>query len=168
MRPPENKSHGWLVPRLRYATKVDPHHPGNYTRAGLDVFFRPDEDVFRDGDAEHASTKSFFDKSRPRMAEGELRHDFRKWENCQHAENRFRGRSLNAPVFDIHYNARSEGHSDVRSHKLKYALVVSVTAKRMPDLYDRVVRRYRTQLEALRPVIEIPVRVDTDDTEGSP
>jgi hypothetical protein len=26
---------------LVYATEVDPHHPGNYTRAGLDVIFRP-------------------------------------------------------------------------------------------------------------------------------
>jgi hypothetical protein len=60
-----------------------------------------------------------------------------------------------------------EGRNDTRSQKLKYAVVVSVTAKRMPDLYDRVVRRYHTQLEALRPVIEIPVRIDTDDAEGS-
>jgi hypothetical protein len=44
---------------------------------------------------------------------------------------------------------------------LKYALVVSVQAKRVTDLYDRIVRRYRGQLEALVPVIEIPVRVDT-------
>ena len=37
---------------------------------------------------------------------------------------------------------------------LRYALIVSVTAKRMlPDPYDRAVRRYRNQLEALRPVI---------------
>jgi hypothetical protein len=101
------------------------------------------------------------------MTQGPLRHDSWKWENCQHAEIRCRGSSLNAPVFDIHFNARSEGHNDTRSQKLKYALVVSVTAKRVPDLYDRVIRRYRTQLEALRPVIEIPVRVDNEDTEGS-
>lgn len=84
------------------------------------------------------------------------------------SSNRYRGRLLNAPVFDIHYNARSERHNDSRSQRVKYAMVVSVTAKRMPDLYDRVVRRHRTQLEALRPAIEIPVRVDTDNTEGFP
>ena len=31
---------------LVYATEVDPHHPGNYIRAGLEVSFRPDKDVF--------------------------------------------------------------------------------------------------------------------------
>jgi Subtilase family len=153
---------------LCYATKVDPHHPGNYTRAGLEVYFRPNEKAFKDDKAEHALTKSFFGKSRPHLTEDELRHDSWKWENCQHAQHSYRGHSLNAAVFDIHYNARFEGRNDTRSQKLKYALVVSVTAKRMPDLYDRVVRRYRTQLEALRPVIEIPVRVATDENEGSP
>jgi hypothetical protein len=47
---------------LCYATKVDPHHPGNYTRAGLEVYFRPNEEAFKDDKAEHASTKSFFGK----------------------------------------------------------------------------------------------------------
>jgi len=148
---------------LCYATRVDPHHPGNYTRAGLDVYFRPNKDVHRDDKAQHPSTKSFFGKSRPRLTEEELRRDAWKWENCQHAENTYRGGSLNGPVFDIHYNARAEGRDDSHSQQLKYVLIVSVTAKRIPDLYDRIVRRYRTQLEALQPVIEIPVRVKTDD-----
>ena len=66
-------------------------------------------------------------------------------------------------MFDIHYNARAEGQDHSRSQELKYALVVSVAAKRMPDLYDRIVRRYRNQLEALQPVIEIPVRIDSEE-----
>jgi hypothetical protein len=40
---------------------------------------------------------------------------------------------------------------------LPYALVISVHAKNLGDLYDKVVRKYARQLEALRPVIEIPV-----------
>jgi len=28
----------------------------------------------------------------------------------------------------------------------------------VPDLYDRISQRYRTQLEALKPVIQIPIR----------
>jgi hypothetical protein len=156
-------------PKLR-SVIFDGGLPGGHplTKWATPIVFRPNEEVFKDDNAEHASTKSFFGKSWPRLAEDELRRDSWKWENCQHAQNRYHGHSLNAPVFDIHYNARFEGRNDTRSQKLKYALVVSVTAKRVPDLYDRVVRRYRTQLEALRPVIEIPVRVDTDDTEGSP
>jgi hypothetical protein len=152
---------------LCYATDVDPHHPGNYTRAGLDVIFRPNKSVFNDDNATHAATKSFFGKDRPRVTEEELRRDAWKWENCLHAENSYRGRSLDGPVFDIHYNARAESHGMRNSEKLNYALIVSVKARRVRDLYDRIVRRYRGQLEALVPIIDIPVRVDaTTDTSG--
>ncbi|WP_253713063.1 hypothetical protein [Bradyrhizobium sp. WD16] len=43
-----------------------------------------------------------------------------------------RARSLNAPIFDIHYNVRFERHNDTRSPKLKYVLVVSVTGEACP------------------------------------
>jgi hypothetical protein len=66
-------------------------------------------------------------------------------------------------VFDIHYNARAEGHNASGSQELKYALIVSVKARRVADLYDQIVRRYRGQLEALVPVVEIPVRINSDD-----
>jgi hypothetical protein len=123
------------------------------------VIFRPSKDVFKDDNAKHAATKNFFGKNRPRVTEEELRRDAWKWENCLHAENNYRGRSLDGPVFDIHYNARSEGHGARGAHELKYALIVSVKAKRIADLYDQIVRRYRGQLEALVPIVEIPVRV---------
>jgi Subtilase family len=148
---------------LCYVTDVDPHHPGNYTRAGLEVFFRPNKEVFRDEDAKHAATKNFFGKDRPRVTEEDLRRDAWKWENCLHAEHNYRGRSLDGPVFDIHYNARAEGHNASGSQELKYALIVSVKARRVADLYDQIVRRYRGQLEALVPVVEIPVRINSDD-----
>ncbi len=148
---------------LCYTTEVDPHHPSNYTRAGLDVVFRPNKTVFKDDDAAHAASKPFFGKNRPQVTEEELRRDAWKWENCLHGEGNFRGRSLDSPVFDIHYNARAEGHGIRQSQELKYALVVSVTARRVADLYERIVRRYRGQLEALVPLVEIPVRVDNED-----
>jgi hypothetical protein len=66
---------------------------------------------------------------------------------------------LNAPVFDIHYNARSSGGAARDAEKIRYALVVTVRAPRVPDLYDRVVRAYSGQLEVLVPLINIPVRV---------
>lgn len=157
---------------LCYATEVDPHHPGNYTRAGLDATFRPSKDQFRpvkdpkrDKKPLHAKSRSFFGKDRPSVTEDELRRDAWKWENCLHAENQYRGRSLSAPAFDIHYNARAEGHDHSKYQQLKYALVISVKARRVADLYNRVLRRYRGQLEALLPVIEIPIRVDNDDSE---
>lgn len=144
---------------LCFITQVDPHHPSNYTRSGLETVFRPNKSVRKDPDSLHPSSKSFFGKSHKGQTEDELRRDAGKWENCQHAEHRFQGKTLDAPVFDIHYNARMESHNDLRTEELKYAMVITVKAEKVRDLYDQVVRKYATQLEAFTPVIEIPVKV---------
>jgi hypothetical protein len=150
---------------LCYATAVDPHHPENYTRSGLELSFRPHKDKFtidkKSGRKSlHATTKTFFGTLKKEFqSELELRRDALKWENCMHAEKSFRGTSLKDPVFDIHYNARMEGHNDIRSQEIEYALIITVEAMKVPDLYDKVVRRYATKLEQLTPVIDIPVRV---------
>ena len=44
------------------------------------------------------------------------------------------------------------------SPELPYSLIVTVRAKKVEDFYNQVVRKYATQLEVLRPVIDIPVR----------
>lgn len=150
---------------LCYATNVDPHHSGNYTRSGIEITFRPSKTTKRkvaEGESEplHAQTKPFFSKSQKAyQTEEELRRDAWKWENCLHAENQFLGKSLNDPVFDIHYNARLEGHNDTRIQEIQYALVITVEAPRVGDLYNQVVRRYATQLEQLQPLIDIPIKV---------
>jgi hypothetical protein len=150
---------------LCYATTVDPHHPENYTRSGLEASFRPDKNKKRidkksGRESQHAATKTFFGSLQKEFqTEDELRRDALKWENCMHAEKTFNGASLNDPVFDIHYNARVEGHNDTKSQEIQYALVITVEAPNVPDLYDKVVRRYATLLEQLVPVIELPLRV---------
>jgi hypothetical protein len=48
--------------------------------------------------------------------------------------------------------------NDRSSNKIPYGLVITVEAPSTKDLYDQVVRRYRTALEPLTPVIQIPVR----------
>lgn len=150
---------------LCYATDVDPHHPGNYTRSGLEVTFRPNKDSRRkvnagENEPMHPQSKSFFgNTTKAAQTEDELRRDAWKWENCLHAVNRFRGTGLNEPVFDIHYNARVEGRNDTVNHELKYALVITVEAPKIVDLYDQVVRKYATQLEQLQPVIDIPLKI---------
>ncbi|AJW63035.1 Subtilase family protein [Elizabethkingia miricola] len=150
---------------LCYATNTDPHHPNNYTRSGLEVFMRPNKNrknkvKYGNPEPMHASTKPFFGEIRSNFStENELRNDAFKWENCLHAEKRMRGTSLNEPVFDIHYNARSEGHSDTKFQELNYALIITVEAPKVPDLYDRIVRRYATQLEQIQPIIDIPLRI---------
>jgi len=147
-----------LTATVVYKSQTDPHHPSNYTRAGLEVAFRPHDERFsRDGQV-HPDTKSFFGSSQAGTGEDELRRDAMKWENCLYAMKRMRGSSLHNPVFDIHYNSRLEGRNFAGAPKLPYALVVSVRAKGVVDLYDQVVRKYATQLEPLRPILSVPLR----------
>lgn len=146
-----------ITATLCYTTEVDPHHPGNYTRAGLEVAFRPHDQKRKDPEQIHADTKSFFGKAQKGLMEDELRRDAWKWENCLHGAVGFQGRTLRNPVFDIHYNARLGGRNFAPDKELAYALVVSVKAKQVADLYDMIVRKYATLIEPLRPVVEIPI-----------
>ena len=146
-----------ITATLCYPTGIDPNHPGNYTRAGLEPTFRPHDQNRKDPKQAHADSKPFFGRTQNNLLEDELRRDAWKWENCLHTRVTFMGKSLRNPVLDIHYNARQGGRDHDPKEKLPYALVVSVHAKHLGDLYDSVVRKYAKQLEALRPVIEIPV-----------
>ncbi len=141
-----------------YKSQTDPHHPSNYTRAGLDVKFRPHDGKFsRDGQL-HPDSASFFGPVRTGAIEDPPRRDARKWENCLHASKRKRGSSLRNPCFDIHYNSRMEGRGSTSNQKLAYVLVVTVQAKSISDLYDQIVRKYVTRLKPLMPVLELSLR----------
>lgn len=146
-----------ITATLCHPTGVDPHHPGNYTRAGLEPTFRPHDQKRKDLKQVHADSKSFFGKTQKGLLEDELRRDAWKWENALHAQVSFLGKTLRNPVFDVHYNARLAGRNFAPDAELPYALVVSVHTRHLGDLYDRIVRKYAQQLEALRPVVEIPV-----------
>ena len=148
-----------ITATLCFVTEVDPHHPGNYTRTGLEVTFRPHDKKRKKVVQRHADARSFFGKSQKDLVVGELRRDAWKWENCLHGTVVFQGRTLNNPVFDIHYNARLEGRDLSSDKELAYALVLTVQAKEMSDLYDTIVRRYATVIEPLRPIVDIPVTV---------
>lgn len=140
-----------------YGTQTDPDHPGAYTRSGLEIVFRPHDQKFAK-DATHPKSAAFF-QLKDFSTEDELRRDAHKWETVLHREKRMRGSSLRNPVFDVHYNARDAGGPSATTDQIPYALVITVRAPCVRDLYDRVVRRYQTQLQPLLPVIEIPVRV---------
>lgn len=142
---------------LVFATAVDSNHPGNYTRAGLEPFFRPHDAKRKKPEQLHANPYSFFGKAQKGLTEEELRRDNWKWENCLHAEHELRGSSLHNPAFDIHYVPRSEGRDYEPDEALNYAMIITVRSKRTKDLYNQVVRKYATILEPLLPVIEIPV-----------
>jgi len=140
-----------------FASETDPQDSINYTRSGLDVIFRPDKNARKNPDSTYADSCSFF-KAKEFYTESELRKDAHKWETTIHASRRLNGESLSDPAFDIHYNARISGAPRGGHHKIPYALIVSVSAPSVPDLYDQVAVRYRAHLEALKPVIDIPIR----------
>jgi hypothetical protein len=141
-----------------YATPTDPEDPGSYTRSGLEVTFRPHIARFKDTVSTLPKTAPFFRKS-DFDTEQVLRNDAQKWETTLNARRRFQAGSLHVPVFDVHYNARSSGGAARDPERIRYALVVTIRAPRIPDLYDRVVRAFAGRLEALNPIVEIPMRV---------
>lgn len=148
-----------ITATLCYPTGVDPHHPDNYTRAGLEPTFRPHDQKRKNAAQIHANSRPFFGKGQSGLFEDELRRDAWKWENCLHTGVTFNGSTLRNPVLDIHYNARLGGKNFKPTEKLPYALVISVHARNLGDLYNQIIRKYAGQLEALRPVVEIPITV---------
>ena len=141
-----------------YSTETDPQDPIHYTRSGVEIRFRPHSEKVADEGKKNAKTRPFFSAGNLYDTEQELRADAHKWETTLHASKRMRGTSIHEPYFDIHYQAREGGGKAGSAPDITYAMIVSLHAPKMEDLYDRIFRRYRTVLEALRPVVEIPIR----------
>lgn len=147
-----------LKATLLIGPDVDPEHPGSYTRGGLEVAFRPHAEKFR-GASMHPKTKSFFSASTMYGAsEYELRDDGQKWEPCRHGAHRFQSSSLKDPCFDIYYHYREVGERELAPKPIPYALVISVSAPKMPQFYNQVVRAFANVLIPLRPKLSIPIR----------
>ncbi|QJW85202.1 S8 family peptidase [Ramlibacter terrae] len=72
-----------------YATPVDPRDASAYTKAGLDVTFRPDIKKFKPN-AKQPNSYSFFPSNEWRT-EAEMRNDLGKWETLLHAEHTLGG-----------------------------------------------------------------------------
>jgi len=143
-----------------YATETDPQDPINYTRAGLEITFRPDKTKFTKTAgklSQQPASKPFFSVG-GFQTEDELRRDAHKWEPCLKATRNFRSTTLNDPSFDIHYNARKAGANDLRAQSIPYALVLTIHARQTKDLYNKVTQRYRTILQPLNPILQIPIR----------
>ena len=165
---PEGDLNGKVTIRatLCFACRTDPNSPGDYTRAGLDIVFRPHRDKLPKPtvrtphpDPNYPSPHRFF-QGVGKQTEQRLRSDAYKWDTVRHGEETLYASSLKRPVFDIHHVARSPGsHVPHQPEKLEYALVITIIAKHHPDLYERVRDKYHLKLEALTPRTELPVRV---------
>ncbi|TFB32344.1 S8 family peptidase [Pseudomonas sp. F01002] len=147
-----------------YTCTTDPHTPGEYTRAGLDVKFRPHKNKFdpkqKKKDSRFPATSAFFGRH-TQSNEQELRTDAHKWDTVRSAKVKKRASSLSDPVFDIHYIAREPGNSvsPRRAPKLTYALVVTVSSKTTPDLYEKIQAKY-SALVAISPRVQIPIAIN--------
>lgn len=139
-----------------YACHTDPADPSNYSRSGLDIIFRPHDQKLNENNL--PSTKSFF--SRTFQEERDLRKLALKWDTVRHQSHRFQHKTLHNPVFEVHHNARESGQPTRNGTELPYALVISVSAPRVPDLYDKVLQLYPA-LVPLRPTVDVPVEIRT-------
>lgn len=150
-----------------YLCQTDPHTPGDYTRAGLGITFRPHKKKFpkpsppryKPVDKNFPAPHKFFEGV-GRKSEQVLRQDAFKWDTTRNARVSMRASSLDGPVFDIHYQAREPGSSisPARAQRLPYALVVTVRAKKHPDLYERVLAAYPS-LAAIKPRTRLPLPI---------
>jgi hypothetical protein len=141
-----------------FATQTDPQDPINYTRSGLEVRFRPHDKKRTDPNQLHADTSKFFQAKDVFVDESSLRTDAHRWETTLHKSRSMRASGLRNPVFDVHYNAREGGRNAKSADKIPYALIITVESKSTRNLYNKILQRYPTILEALAPVVEIPIR----------
>ncbi|HMI08770.1 MAG TPA: S8 family peptidase [Candidatus Saccharimonadales bacterium] len=143
---------------LCYFTDTNPEDPANYTKAGMEIRFRPHSDKRKAPEQVYANSQSFFQKSQISLFEDELNYNAHFWETTLSASRRMKATGLNEPVFNLHYNARSAGgRAEPDAPPLNYAMVITISAPKNANLYQDTVARYRTQLETLQPVVQIPI-----------
>jgi len=149
--------------------EVDPEDAINYTRAGLDIQFRPDTTSlpapYHKGSKLITPTvpasDSFFSAKNFYATEHMQRDDAQKWETTLSRTKNKRASSLNQPAFDVSYVAREHGHGGRRSANMKFALALTIRNRSAKDLYDRVIVSSGNRLQAMRPRVgvQVPIRL---------
>lgn len=140
---------------LVIAADVDPEYPATYTRCGLEVVFRPHAQRFKLSPngvkSDHPQTFTFFSRAKMYGTRGlPLRSKAHQWETCVSHSQSFPAGDLDNPLFDIYYHHRKAGLPLIGARPIPYALVVSVKAPAVTDLYDQIVRAYASILQPLR------------------
>jgi hypothetical protein len=153
----------FLTATLVIAPEVDPEHASAYTRAGLEVSFRPDKDRFsvdkKGKQSKHPKAGSFYSAANLyHSPEYQLRAEDFKWEPCRRNTQKFDAAKLNEPLFDIYYHSRENAVKAQLPDPIPYAFIVGVRAPEVRDLYNRIVRAYSSVLVPLRPQLRIAVR----------
>lgn len=162
LRAPLPMPKGGISGRIRlkatfcYASPTDPQDASAYTKAGLDIVFRPNLKNFKKG-AKTPKSKGFFDLNKY-ATETERRSDMGKWETTLHATRSFVGSKLENPVFDIHYNARDGAAPTANAEKIKYALVLTIEVKGNANLYNEILQAHSKTLVPIQPQVSVPIR----------
>ncbi|KDA92874.1 S8 family peptidase [Pantoea agglomerans] len=132
-----------------FSSPVDPQDTSMYTRAGVEITFRPDPE----------KTQSFF-KQKSVATEAELRADAGKWESVLSANINKRGNCLIAPSFEIHYMARAGGDQidGAKAASIRYAFVVSLEAPKNPEIFTGILQSDARLIE-IQPRIAVPIPV---------
>ena len=149
-----------IAATLCFACPTDPQDAANYTRSGLEIHFRPNNTRRSKPDQQYPDSEGFFSQG-DFESETERRKNAHKWETTLHKDKIKRSSSLHDPAFFIHHGARVQGRSTTSGDEIPYALVLNVRAGNDNTLYDRIVTQYRTYLEVMRPVIQIPIQTTT-------
>lgn len=127
-----------------YCSEIDPEHPVNYTRSGLEVVFRPHMNKFLPG-AKTPKSRTFFSINSMYPNEQMLREDSHKWETTLHNTCTLRSSSLSEPCFDIYYHTREKGATASKvGEPLPYALIITIASKKDQALYNKVLQRFQT------------------------
>lgn len=135
---------------------TDPEHSLNYTRSGIGVVFRP-----RVGVLEEDASDFFGIGSQYYRSEREHRDGAHKWETCVHRNKKFTvPGQLVDPVFDIEYFSREESRNVhyQSAPDVGYALVITVKAEGVTDIYNKIRQRYS---------VLAPVNIPLDVSLGS-
>ncbi|WP_189476346.1 S8 family peptidase [Mesorhizobium sp. M2A.F.Ca.ET.043.05.1.1] len=149
--------------------EVDPEDAINYTRAGLDIQFRPDTTnipapYYKGGKLitpTVAASDTFFSAKNFYASEHMQRDDAQKWETTLSRTKSKRASSLNQPAFDVSYIAREHGHGGRRSANMKFALALTIRNRSARDLYDQVIVSSGNRLQPMRPRVgvQVPIRL---------
>ncbi|ARU29329.1 S8 family peptidase [Cellvibrio sp. PSBB006] len=135
-----------------FSTHVDPQDTSMYTKAGVEISWKPKKGEKPDG---------FFQQVK-KATEAELRRDAAKWEPVLHAEKRKNGNLLNEPAFEIHYMARNSGAdiSATSAEIIKYAFVITLEAPKHKEIFSDILEAYSEILSEIEPRITTDIEIN--------
>lgn len=149
--------------------EVDPEDAINYTRAGLDIQFRPNTTKIPPPYVKGSklitptlpAADSFFSSKDFYATEHMRRDDAQKWETTLSRTKTKQASSLKQPAFDVSHIVREHGHGGRRPASMKFALALTIRNRWAKDLYDRVIVNSGNRLQPMRPRagVQVPIRL---------